>query len=137
MAEQDRTEKLAIAVACAEAAVARGDGMLVAGRLDLSTVLRVGQGEKIDDVAAVPFRCPLLEAAIVCDVLRSNARRLGHPPPELYISRDGGRWVRITYSTVLTIVSAGKTKLHPKVFPTEAVMGPPPKVRPLFGGAKS
>lgn len=136
MAEQERTERLAIAVACAERVMGYGDGKLISGKLDLKTVLRVGQGEKIDDVAAVPFVTTLLEAATVCDLLRSNARRLKQPPPELYLSRTGERWARITYDTVLTIVSAGKVKLHPKVFPTEAVMGPPPKAKPLVFGRK-
>ena len=130
---EQRTERLAIAVACATAAVDRGDAKLLAGRIDIAKVLRVGQGEKIDDVPAVAFCCELLEAATVCDLLRSNARRLKQPPPELYLSKGGERWARVTYDAVLTMVSAGKLKLHPKAFPSEAVVGPPPKVKPLFG----
>lgn len=129
----DRRERLAVALTDLDRVPPEVRTHLLAGRLDLSQAIRVGQ-DRMEDVPAVVFSCDLLTAAIVCDMLRSNDRKVGDAPTGLYINKNQS-WSRITNNTVLTVVINGKAKLNPKVFPSDAMVGTPPPVKRFSIGA--
>jgi len=65
----------------------------------------------------VPFLCPLLEAAIICDTLRRHDKMAGDRPTRVYIRRK--TWSKIPGAALLTLVdeTTGKVRLNPKLFP--------------------
>lgn len=92
------------------------------GKLDLSGIRR-GAAEE-DRLLALS--CPLAEAALLCDVLRSEARRAGEQL-RCYLRREEGQpWQRLPADAVLTRIVGGKAELEPRWFgrehsaPTEA-----------------
>ena len=90
---------------------------LLAGRLDLKRHIdmRFDRAKEADE-AAVVFVCPLLEAAIICDWIRSNDRASGDYPTRLYIKRKVS-WTRIPSYVILTEVGDdGKCRLNPEEF---------------------
>lgn len=125
-------EKLAVALADLDRVDPELRGPLLAGRLDLTTAIRVGADRAIEDTPVVMFTCDLLTAATVCDILRSNDRKLGDQPTRLYIHR-GQSWSRVNFNEILTVLVAGKVKLNPLVFPSVQLEAntPPPKVKVL------
>lgn len=102
--------------------------------LDLTRVHRVGQGEKNEEQPALAFKCPLLQAALICDVIRNHDRTVGVRPSELYINRSGEEFGfrRIVYGDVLTVLVNGKAALNPAVFGGALIDDRPPEVKPLF-----
>ena len=93
--------------------------------------------ETKDEVALV-FTCPLLEAALTCDLIRNYNRSVGDWPVRLYIKKKS--WARVPSYRILTVLENGKAALNPLVFPTEiplAEVTPPEKNgKPiLFGRA--
>ena len=119
----DRKERLAIRLDDVDKLPPEVRVGLLAGRLDLDKILRVGQGERAEDIPAVEFTCPLLEAALVCDMVRSYNRKVGDSPSEVYLHRgnDQSRYVRVIYADTLTVVVAGKPALNPKLFPKDRI----------------
>lgn len=91
---------------------------LLSGRLDLSRRINTQTTRHEPDEAAIPFKCPLLEAAIIGDWLRSQDRQHGVFPTRLYINRKGVAWGRILSYVVLTEVDeeTGKVKLNTDFF---------------------
>jgi hypothetical protein len=95
-------------------------------RIDLTHAVRVGP-EK--DEAAVVFTCPLLTAATVCDILRSNDRKFnqeirerglkGHEERQTRVYLFRGRsWVPVPRDVILTRQTPDKQViLNPNVFP--------------------
>lgn len=132
----DRTERLAIWVPDLD----RIPEQMRAGilpHLDLAKVHRVGQGEKNEEQPAVAFKCPLLQAALICDLIRAHDSGAGERPTELYLNRGGDRWPRVTYETKLTVMGpGGKFVLNPAVFADvlEFRVEVPAVVRPLRRG---
>lgn len=103
----------------------------LAERLDLRAPARVGS--KATDVV-VPFRCPLLEAAVCVDVLQSEQRQVGLPEARVYLLPPGGQWRRVSARVMTT---AGGKELNPEVFGARAVdssdIQPPSFVPVRFG----
>lgn len=72
-----------------------------------------------DKVHIVAFSCDLLTAALICDIIRSNDRKLGDRASPIYRQRSpGGKWVRASDTTVFTTTDTdGKAHLSVDVFP--------------------
>ncbi len=90
--------------------------LVLGGKLDLrkEAAIRIS---KLAEDTAVPFTCDLLTAAIACDVLRSENRKLGENPIRIYLAKPGGNWSRLGGNEVLTITEGG-VALDPRVFPS-------------------
>lgn len=129
----ERRERLAVSLADLDRIDPSIRGSLLAGKLDLTKAIRVGQ-DRMEDVPAVVFSCDLLTAATVCDILRSHDRKVGDPPTGIYINKATS-WSRVINSTVLTVLVDGKARLNPAVFPPNDVIlsGPAPAVKRLGG----
>jgi hypothetical protein len=89
-------------------------------QLDLGrdSVVRVGTAKDREDRfadTAVPFRCDLLSAAMICDVLRATDRKFNDAPTRIYLLRDG-KWRRLVGDAVLSVVDGGKVQLNPAIF---------------------
>lgn len=100
--------------------------ILLGGKLSLVK----DQVARIDGDAVAPFRCPLIEAAIAADLVRSECRRVGDPPPRLYISLASA-WRRLPAEAVLTETVGGSPRLSERWFPP--VPGEIPFAPPDFG----
>ncbi len=70
------------------------------------------------DETSIPFTCDLLTAALVLDLVRSEARKANDPPIRAYIKRATA-WERLPHAAVLTVVWDGKSVLSPSIFPEE------------------
>lgn len=99
-------------------------------------------GQTKEDVG-IEFNCDLLQAAVICDMIRSEDHKSGDTPTRLYLF-NGSIWKRLSDEAVLTRVSCPpgslngpKISLHPQVFdvPTVAMTAPPPP-RPLNLGKR-
>lgn len=77
----------------------------------ITITVKEGQTER-----AIPFTCELLQAALVCDIIRSHDRQAGDTEARIYIEKDG-EWKKMERTAILTI-SGGK-KLNPKYFDVE------------------
>ena len=91
------------------------------------------------DETAVAFRSTdeddLLKAAAVCDVVRSNDRKVGDAPTRTYLKRQV--WVRLPSAAVLTLVGEnGDLRLNSEWFPeaAPAVELEAPSADSVFGG---
>lgn len=124
-------ERLAVALEDLDRVAPELRVKLLKGRLDLDNVLRHAGQHREEEVPAVPFTCDLLTAAIACDVLRSNDRKLGDELTRVYVLRES-RWTRVTSKTVLTVIVEGKVRLNPEVFSIDKVVGAPPPRRAAF-----
>lgn len=102
--------------------------------LDLTSTIRVGM-DRMEDIPAVVFSCPLLEAATVCDVLRNHDRQVGDAPTGIYVNKAQS-WSRVTNNTLLTVLVDGKVKLNPAVFPEAREVGTAPTVKLFRRGGK-
>lgn len=91
---------------------------------DRSRVVKVDP-DRIDETV-VPFVCPLLEAALVCDVIRGQDRQGGDYPTRVYLFRR--TWSKLTATAVLTLVRDGVPMLNPEWFPHDIELAP---VKPL------
>lgn len=94
--------------------------------------------EKEPDETGVEFCCDLLQAALVCDLLRNHDRQLGDAPTRVYLRKRV--WSKVSPSTLLTTVRNGKAVLNPEVFPEEVkpvAIVRPIIVRPITLGKRS
>lgn len=82
------------------------------GKLDLSRE-RIA---RVDGDAVAPFSCLLVEAAVAADLVRSECRRVGDPPPRAYVS-IAMAWRRLPPEAVLTEVRDGVLTLSEEWFP--------------------
>lgn len=131
---KDHKHKLAIALPDLDRVSSEMRAKLLAGRLDLTQIIRVGQ-DRMEDVPAVVMTCDLLTAATICDILRSNDRQVGDPPTGLYLLKSTS-WSRITNNTVLTVIVDGKVALNPVVFGGTLVEGKPLAAKAVTFGSK-
>ena len=115
------SERLAFELACID-------------RIPADLSLKLGLANKLDftetiaatgshgPAPAVVFKCSLLEAAVVCDLVRSYDRRMRNPISGVFVSRNGGVWVRIQNWMQLTLKEpdpdSGKERvvLNPRAF---------------------
>jgi hypothetical protein len=81
------------------------------------------------DEGGVAFSCSLLDAACLCDVIRSHDRRAGDFPTRVYVFRKA--WSKLPSHAVLTRVREdGKCVLNPEWFgEREIVVSAPPERR--------
>lgn len=93
------------------------NGML-AGRLSLAGQQYIRTGSEARPEAAVEFSCPLLEAAVICDVLRARDREAGLEPTRCYVMRRS-TWSRLPAAAVLTMVRDGRCELCRETFAVE------------------
>lgn len=102
--------------------------MLLGGRLDLSRESVVRVDLERPDETAVPFTCPLEQAAACCDVIRGHDRRSGEPPTRVYLNRLGnGSWERISGGAILVI----NGRLNIELFRPEAKVAPVEEAKPV------
>ncbi len=94
-------------------------------KLDLSRVVKVNNRGLIEP--GVVFTCPILEAALICDIIRNNDRLCGDPPTRAYIFRQD--WKRLRDTDVLTQVHEGKANLAPAIFTDAEIIIAPPIVQ--------
>lgn len=88
-------------------------------------------GEAVSDVG-IEFSCDLLHAATICDVIRSDDRKMGDPITRIYLF-NGRSWKKLPDEAILTRVDIGADQrvstplqglvlsLSPKYFETPAV----------------
>jgi hypothetical protein len=136
---EERTEKLAIALDDLDRIhPSIKGGLLGAGycKVDLGNIFRVGEGRVKGGRAMVAFRCSLLEAATICDIVRSHDRKVGDPETFVYMKR-GEEWCQVFGTKTLTVVADGKVALNPEVFtPLTKPEGAPPAKVVQFGRRK-
>jgi hypothetical protein len=130
MIVEERTERLGIWFADVEKLPPQMR-LEILPHLDLTRILRVGQGEKNEEQPALAFKCPLLQAALICDLIRSHDRAVGARPSEIYLNRSGEEtaWRRVVYSMALTVMVNGKAMLNPELFVGVNVVPPSKQVR--------
>lgn len=126
--EQGSVEGLAVHIYDLERLDQQARQALFGGKLDLTRGVRMSQ-DKADDVGIV-FKCPLLEAACLLDVLRSEDRKLGQPETRCWVRRKG--WTRLPATAVLTLTGDGELRLNPEWFPSAPVMAKPMQARKVF-----
>lgn len=103
---------------------------MLGGKLDLERgPIRV-DAERPDEVC-VAFRCDLLAAAALLDVIRGNDRRAGDFPTRAYVRRRS--WSKLPGSALLSVVRGGRVSLNPEVFAEDGAEPlPPPAERVEF-----
>ena len=67
------------------------------------------------DEAAIPFRCDLLTAACICDMIRTHDRGVKDYPTRVYI-RKKVAWEKVPANINLTTIEDGDPVLNPVVF---------------------
>lgn len=105
-------------------------------RLDVDNLLKVEGGKSI----ALKFTCPLLTAAIICDIMRSQCKKAGEPIIRVYLKRSDA-WTKLSDSAILTWCNHSQgmgekatttTFLSPLIFPPivrpEDLVAPPVQV---------
>jgi len=83
------------------------DQLRLAKRLDTVHPIRLG------DEVLLRFLCPLIEAALVCDIIRS------HYPARVYLYRR--TWSKLSSTECLAISIDGKAYLNPNLFKDEVI----------------
>lgn len=119
----ERTERLAINVFCLDRIDPVIRANLLKDKLDLTKPIRTDWDRKdAKDEVALVFKCDLLTAATVCDVIRAEDKKAGDFPTRLYLLRK--EWSRIPSYVVLTVMKNDKVVLNPKIFPTVVQLAP-------------
>ena len=88
---------------------------LLVGRLNQTYFKVDGRAEP---EAALEFCCPILEAAVICDVIRHQDIGVEDKVCRVYINRQT-TWKRVPASAVLTVVDKGKPTLNREIFSVE------------------
>lgn len=78
---------------------------------------------ELGDEIGIELVCPLLDAACICDMLRSRDRASNSIPTRIYLFRE--RWVRVQAGAYLSVLVGDKVVLNPKVFDVERVIAEP------------
>lgn len=124
-------EKLAINLYDLDRLPADMRGKLLGGRLDLSSPIRTDWDRKDSpDELALLFTCPLLTAAIVCDIIRDWDVKAGDFPTRIYLKRK--EWTRIPSHKRLTVVAGSKSHLNPDFFKIEPVTAIAPPIKRII-----
>jgi hypothetical protein len=107
-------ERLAVSLKDLNRMVPEVRRKMTEGKLDLTEIVRVGEKE---NTPALAFSCDLLTAATICDIIRSEDRRVGDTPTGVWIFRRA--WTRVGGGILLTIMVDGEVRLNPEVFSVE------------------
>lgn len=133
-----RTERVAVALEDLDRLDKQFKLNLLAGRLDLSTIVEPAKG-----VACVVFSCDIISAAIVADLIRSDDRKNARTPSAIYMERNTV-WSAMKPDDVWTVVVNDLIHLNPLIFPAPSDIlqlgfKTPPKQKflPSFGAAKN
>lgn len=116
IAKEERRERLALNLWDLEKLVHPTVRLLMnlGNNMDLANAIWVDR-DRLDETA-VAFICPLLQAACIVDVLRSENRRHGERAVRIYLKRAEA-WTRLPEVTVLTVLKDGHAELNPLWFP--------------------
>jgi hypothetical protein len=112
--QAERREKLAINLFDLDRVDPTIRQILLGGKVDLTNAIKMDKNRF--DEAGVAFICPLLQAASICDIVRSHDRELGDFPTRVYLMRVAA-WEKLPNAAVLTLILDGKTMLNPAIFP--------------------
>lgn len=106
---------------------------LLKGKMDEQAGTVRPDGGDVDEVG-VMFRCGLLTAATVCEIVRGYDRKAGDRPARVYVRR-AGRWSRLAADAALTLQSSAGLILNPALFPAAAapVRAPAAPIRVRMG----
>lgn len=116
----ERSERLALNLEHLDRLPSEIRSNLLTGRVDLKIVkIHV---DRVNPEAAVLLTCNLLEAAKVCDVVRSYDRKVGEFPTQVYILKKN--WSRVPSSLHMTVVSGENVILNPELFPEKKDVEP-------------
>lgn len=124
-------ERLALALKDMDRMLPEVRKNLLGGKLDLTSIIKAG-ADRVDSVPAVAFSCDLLEAALVCDNLRSMDRKVGDDPTRIYVLKATA-WTLVPERTILTCTDGEKVYLNSEVF--NVVLEPVKPTPPKRGGA--
>ncbi len=80
--------------------------------IHLKTTDRVGE-------TALAFKCDLLRAALLCDIIRNHDRQLNQSATWVYIKKGDNLWSRLPDAAVLTALIDDKAQLNPEWFRDE------------------
>jgi hypothetical protein len=95
---------------------------VLGGRLNVDCPVWVDRNR--EDEQALEFVCPLLEAALAIDIIRSQDRKTGEAATRAYVFREA--WSRISGRMTLTeLDEQGKARLSREAFPAPAPLVPP------------
>ncbi len=104
---------------------------LVKDRLDLSRT--VAGGSEADP--AIVFQCPLLDAAMVCNIVRSQDKSTGDQPCRVYLNKNSSTngWQPIRNDTELVVVVDSVVELNPLLFdvPVKQLPSRAPTILPV------
>ena len=90
-------------------------GLLLKDKIDLDAGAVPLKGLPLDEMP-LPFTCNLLQAACVCDVIRSKDRSLKRYPTRVYV-QTRERWNRLPHAAVLVKIRDREPYLNPEFFP--------------------
>lgn len=105
---------------------------MLAHRLDLENPIRITN--KVCD-AAVAFCCKIVDAAIICDLIRGEDRKAGDTPSRIFLDKGEG-WKSVPGNAVFTVTVRGTIKLNPQLFDVIVLNHTPLPVRTLTFGKK-
>ena len=125
-AVQERPERLAVALFDLDRIEPSIRKMILGGKLDLSVPFRVDAWDVAEDTM-VPFSCPLIDAASICDVVRDRDRRAGDPPTRVAVFKQ--TWQRLSGTVLLTVMVKGKVTLNPAAFAGVRIEAVPTRAR--------
>ena len=112
-------EKLAVTLTDLDRLPTDAKARYLGGRLDLAKTVKVGAG-----IPAVAFKCDLLQAALVCDLLRSEDRKAGDAPTGVWVKRRDS-WYKVSERLLLTLTVADEGALNPDLFADAVIEGAP------------
>lgn len=83
----------------------------------------------------VAFTCSLLQAAVVCDIIRSEDRKAGDVPTRIYLKRSPNRaWYKLGSEVILTLdISTLNREVFPSSEPVVIIPPSSPPKRVSFG----
>ncbi len=89
---------------------------LLQGKLDLENLIWVDRND--ENETGILLTVPLLTAATICDIIRSEDRRNHATPTRVYMQKTpDSNWYKLWSNVLFTIVEDGKVLLNPSVFP--------------------
>ncbi len=94
---------------------------LLGGKLDKDNPVLIDRNDESE--TAIILTADLLVSATVCDIIRSEDRRLNETPTRVYLHRNGS-WTKLPRSVLLTIIENGKVILNPEIFTQEIIITP-------------
>lgn len=120
LTDEERSERLALNIHDLDRLPAEERKKLLAGRIDPKGSIVWPYGEEAPESVAIPLTCPLLQAAILVDVIRSKDREAKREPCQVYIERDG-EWVEVEKDAVFSTLYNGRFLLNHSVFPPAVI----------------